>query len=720
MFTNRLLLAMKLRAFRVTQFRSVQDSGWVDVDNLTALIGANESGKTNLLLPLWKLNPASDGQINLLADIPRHRYHELRNQSQKPVFIRARFELPKGVAEQIAEQVHFLPEHVRLVEVSCDYDGKHTVSFPEASVSRNVPAEEMQEVLDRGIEDIADLQAINEHHGRVKERVIGALQEARQGLVAGCTVNRDEVSAIREKAGTVKTGNTSRDSVIVPRYKQVLRELEDIRLRLNQPLPGEHAEVQDRVLKMLPAFVYYSNYGNLDAEIYLPHVIDNMRRDDLGRKERAKARTLKVLFEFVGLDPQEIKELGQDFAQQYARRREPAPQPSEQDIEKYAERKREREVLLQSASNDITKKFREWWKQGNYKFRFQADGDHFRIWVSDEIRPEEVELEGRSAGLQWFFSFYLTFLVESEDAHKDAILLLDEPGRSLHPVAQRDLSDFFDSLSSTNQLLYTTHSPFMVNADHLDRVRVVYVNEDGKTDVSPDLRASQKQEDQATSVYLINAALGISASEGLLYGAHIVVVEGTSDQIYLSAIKNYLIGQGMISPYREITFVPGGGTRGIKSVAGIFMGRNGEPPHVLLDADQPGKQLASHLRSHEFYASHSERIVVLDEILDLNGAEIEDLWPQDELARVISRYFRHTDTYFDDVVTVDKPIMRQVDSFAQKHDVELANGFKVEIAQQAKKRLLNDPYIVSPESSQAKRWKSLFEKILGSTFGEGQ
>ncbi len=54
---------MKLLQFRVTNFRSVADSGWIAADDVTALIGTNESGKTNLLLPLWKLHPAKDGEI---------------------------------------------------------------------------------------------------------------------------------------------------------------------------------------------------------------------------------------------------------------------------------------------------------------------------------------------------------------------------------------------------------------------------------------------------------------------------------------------------------------------------------------------------------------------------------------------------------------------------------------------------------------------------------
>ncbi|WP_374292785.1 hypothetical protein [Paenirhodobacter enshiensis] len=65
---------MKLKKFRVTGFRSVTDSGWIDASDVTALIGENEAGKTNLLLPLWKLNPSGSGEINLLDDMPRSRY----------------------------------------------------------------------------------------------------------------------------------------------------------------------------------------------------------------------------------------------------------------------------------------------------------------------------------------------------------------------------------------------------------------------------------------------------------------------------------------------------------------------------------------------------------------------------------------------------------------------------------------------------------------------
>jgi len=96
-------IPMKLLRFRVTGFRSVSDSGWIDTSDITALIGENESGKTNLLTPLWKLNPANDEPINLLADSPRTRYNEIRGLPTKPIFIEADFELPDVLVRQLIQ-----------------------------------------------------------------------------------------------------------------------------------------------------------------------------------------------------------------------------------------------------------------------------------------------------------------------------------------------------------------------------------------------------------------------------------------------------------------------------------------------------------------------------------------------------------------------------------------------------------------------------------------
>lgn len=100
---------MLLSRFRVTEFRSVQDSGWIDAEQITALIGTNESGKTNVMLPLWKLNPAADGEINLQDDLPRDKYHVYRNAEQKPIFIRAQYSLNGDEQAELAKIIRCDP-----------------------------------------------------------------------------------------------------------------------------------------------------------------------------------------------------------------------------------------------------------------------------------------------------------------------------------------------------------------------------------------------------------------------------------------------------------------------------------------------------------------------------------------------------------------------------------------------------------------------------------
>lgn len=144
---------------------------------------------------------------------------------------------------------------------------------------------------------------------------------------------------------------------------------------------------------------------------------------------------MRVLFDFVQLDPKEILDLGKDPQIIALERNGRSSTPTPEEVTQANDDKEKRSLLLQSASNKLTRNFKEWWNQGEYKFRLDADGDYFAIWVSDNIRPDEVGLGLRSTGLQWFLSFYLIFLVESQDQHKNAILLLDEAGLTLHPNA---------------------------------------------------------------------------------------------------------------------------------------------------------------------------------------------------------------------------------------------------------------------------------------------
>lgn len=697
---------MKLARFRVTKFRSVKDSGWIEAGDVTSLIGTNESGKTNVLVPLWKLNPAKDGEINPIADYPRTEYNAIRAMSKedKPIFIRAEFALTPTILEKVSRLAPTIdPALMEVVCVSRDFAGEYFYDFPKFTSCTAIPKQELIVAL-HAIRNSIDSAPVAQDMGQVhKTTSLGTLDRMLANANAlSDAVSLDELNPIKATLDTLAERGTQADELLSVISRAISDHVGPLHLRLTAPDPALVDSIQEIIRAALPIFVYYSTYGNLDSEIYLPHVIENLQRTDLGTREEAKARTLRVLFDFVRLNAKEILELGKDIDETKAK-------ASLEAIQQSATRKKEREILLQSAGTALTESFRHWWKQGAYRIRFQADGAHFRIWVSDDIRPEEIELEGRSTGLQWFLSFYLIFLVEAQSAHKQAILLLDEPGLSLHPVAQKDLSKFFENLTQTNQLIFTTHSPFLIDSDHLDRVRAVYVDEEGKTAVSPDLRASQTGP-QSKSVYSVHAALGLTVSDTLLQGCRPIIVEGISDQILLSAIKNLLVANGKLKPQKEMLFLPSGGVSGVKAVVSIVTGKDEELPFVLLDADKQGREMAEKLRGG-LYASVKERVLSIADCIAMVDAELEDLTDAARMAPIIDRYLKGPDDYpFAEATTSGAPIVPQIKEYAARHGIVLLDGWKVELARAIKARLLRrDAGIVFAADLPA--WEKLFDLL---------
>jgi len=697
---------MELLRFRVSKFRSVDDSGWIEVDDVTALIGTNESGKTNLLLPLWKLNPAKNGEINPIGDYPRKLFNQSRNLQEKPIFVEAVFDVGDNLADQLAKLTRMPAEAVREVNVSRDFDGCYDIDFPKSTPSRVVEAACLQALFDEAVEELERLKPLKTEQD-LRESILQAVQHGRASITDTSGRTREHLDSMLAALCAVNTEQAPKTSVLVPRFERLRQDLTALLEEISEPHPAESEAARKLVLKHMPRFVYYSNYGNLDSEIYLPHVIENLKRQDLGTKEMAKARTLRVLFQFVGLQPQEILELGRDFSDPT----DPTRQPTIEEIEAIAEKKKKRSILLQSASALLTQRFREWWKQGDYRFRFEADGNHFRIWVSDDRRPEEVELENRSTGLQWFLSFYLVFLVESEEAHAGAILLLDEPGLSLHPLAQKDLSVFFDGLAATNQLMYTAHSPFLVDADRLERARKVYVAKDGTTKATADLRSGDDDPSQRGAGYAVLAALGLSVADSLLIGCTPVIVEGPSDHHYLGAMKNLLVAAGRLKTGRELVFPPAGGAKTVRAVASILGARDENLPMALFDSDVPGKKLAQELRS-SLYAAAKDRVLEVGTFIEMEGSEIEDLLPSELIVQQLDRWQREPEQAFAEVYQPGQPIVPQIEAWAATHHLELARGWKVELAKRVKQYLLQrGPGAVLDTTLQ--RWGQLFDVLIG-------
>lgn len=617
---------MQLKRFRVENFRSVIDSGWINCDDVTTLVGINESGKSNILLALWKLKPARGGEIDYLHDMPATKLSDLRNKKESIYFVEAMFELGESATE-INDELgsSFSSEDVLILKRN--YKGDYHFTFEEETTNKKV------ETLQK------------------PKKVKGA--EDKPGL----------------------------------NYQDIL----------------------DVFLQYVPSFVYYSNYGNLSSRIYLPHAIRWLNNESVSGVDvkEDQVRTIRVLFDYVNLRPEEILELGQD-AVDIAMRRRNNTSPTEEEIRKAEADKEQRSLLLQSAGTKLTKEFRDWWKQGEYKFRFGADGDYFYIWVSDDKRPEEVDLELRSTGLQWFLSFYLVFLMECKGDNAGSVLLLDEAGLTLHPLAQKDLAAFFNKLSEDNQIINTTHSPFIVDAENIDRCRVVYTNTDGGTVVSENLREGSGEIGEK-SIYAVHAALGLTVSDVMLQGSKVVIVEGVSDQFYLSAIKNALIRDKQFAPQREIVFAPAGGAKGVQGIASLVSSLSDGLPLVVLDSDKAGEEFKRKLEN-SLYKECKERIISVGDVTGIEQSEVEDLIPYEFISRAVEKLLGVQDEDDEFEPESGKPILPQIEAFARDRGITLDRGWKVTVSKAFKRALFGRKQRVIPEDY-LEKWTLLFEKL---------
>jgi predicted ATP-dependent endonuclease of OLD family len=337
----------------------------------------------------------------------------------------------------------------------------------------------------------------------------------------------------------------------------------------------------------------------------------------LKRKDTSdpRTRTQTALFKWSGVDPKEILDLGR-------------PRAEGETDEQVHRRHEKRRALIDSASFALTGDWIGWWTEKRHKLHFDVDGEDLVLKVSDQHNECPIPFEERSHGFQWFFSFYLVFLVESQKAHRGAILLLDEPGLHLHPTLQSRLIDLFERISKDNQLLYTTHLPFLVDGDHLERVRTVHLAgpEPQKTVVSNDVRPTGDHD----TLFPIQAAVGYSIAQTLFLGKRSVIIEGITDYWLLKALSDCLsMHDNTPALHEETVLIPAGGTSRLMPLASIMLASTGVGEGhlmVLLDSDTEGQQASKRLKD---VFSGESAVLTLGSAIDLPEATIEDLIPRD-------------------------------------------------------------------------------------------
>lgn len=522
---------MKLKQFRIQNYRSITDSGLIHVGQLTSLLGRNESGKSNLLRALHSLNP-SDGfkALSKVKDFPRHR--RLEECSDTTPVVATLWELDDADRTELAK-LWARGGTATAVRIGRAYGDRRTVGFDGVSAQEFDAAAIKSKV--RKI-----VPAVKAKAAKLDDQVRTVLEAAADKFDADVAPSADALAwanKAKPALAALRQAMATADAELTDTQDAHVVELEDLANTIAGDIEGEKNARQWAITQM-PVFMYLEEYPELNGHQNIAEFLQ--------RKEQNQQTPADVNFEkmckVAGLRPEELQSLlGQKEHET-------------------------RNQLANRASAVITSEIRRLWKDRPLKVRFDTDAEHINTFVSDPNATFDVEvnLNERSRGFQWFFSFYVTFAADTKGgAAEDAILLLDEPGLYLHAKSQRDLLNHFEA-DFKNQILYTTHSPFMVPTHRLDTVRTVSIAEEVGTTVSNDPSGD------ARTLFPLQAALGYDLAQSLFIGPNNLVVEGVTDYWALSSISEYLNSNGGGGLRGDITITPAGGAQKIPYMVALL------------------------------------------------------------------------------------------------------------------------------------------------------
>ncbi len=437
-------------------------------------------------------------------------------------------------------------------------------------------------------------------------------------------------------------------------------------------------EARGLVVQWLPTFIFTPEFPELQGHQNLEQYI-NHRGETPALKESED--NFEKLAKVAGFSPKQLHERRDDHEF--------------------------RSQLLNRAGALVTGEIRRLWKDRPLQVRFNLDGVHLDVLISDPnaYYPIEVNLDERSRGFKWFFSFYIIFSADTQGGKADgAILLLDEPGLFLHAMSQDDLLKHFQT-DFKNQIIYTTHSPFMVPATDIASVRTVSISPDTGTAVTTTPTGDSK------TLFPLQAALGYHLSQTLFIGHSNLVVEGITDFWILSSVSNHLSGAGLPA---DLIIMPVGGAGKVSYMAALLASQE---LHVLvlLDDDRAGRDTHAGLVKSKLLKETAITFVTEGFAKPVPiEADIEDLLEPAIYDALVS------DTYKTELkgktLALNGKIPRIVKRYEDAFSTVGLEFNKTRPAREFITRMSKDPAAVLPQVS-ANRFTALF-KIIATKYGK--
>ena len=558
---------MRLRKFRVRAYRCIHDSGEITVGDLAAFVGRNESGKTTILQALTLLN--KDEGISEL-DLCDEMVEELKEEVR---LAEGEFELNQHERNIIKQKFPGLAEieKIRLVRTNQNPKIQYELEDMKLDESENTSINSWENFTRQVLGFLDTIP----NHLRIQVDTSffdGDVPENREVFEREMAEfsNNFHVLAIQERR-------------VIEEWEKIYRDPEN---QFTNLLSGssEKTALQNFIASELhPRFVYFSDYkkiyGNINLNEYIRETTEE-RGDSIEYiEEFDKAETVRNLFYLAELDIRELENVKNSPSKCIK--------------------------LLNAASSRLTKKLNPAWKGDPIYVDLRYNpGNIMSVVISDVHKDGTITNTGllnrRAEGFKWTFSFIVNFAAETQRAElKEAILLLDEPARNLHPTQQMGISELLKNLAGSNQVLYATHSPFMIfdytpgnllvveldKRKHLSRIFYDYWNADDKT-LTPILYGLCRGQVES----IVDREIGTNSRP-------VIIVETMSDSMYLNAFDKLL--QDPNISMNPLNVVAAYSKNSVLPLA-IFYRNHGYNTFILLDNSEESKQIAAQLGSNNF------------------------------------------------------------------------------------------------------------------------
>ena len=566
---------MKLKEYTVREFRSIWDSGTVKVDSqTTCLVGKNEAGKTTLLKALYRTNPIKDADaaFDETYDYPKREVEDYR------------FAIENG-------------ERDEAIVVECLYE-------LEAEDTEAVTSVFGQKVLH------SKAFTLKTYYG-IKQKSFGLSvdeNEARKYLA--------DNPALPDALKTALTGALDWDAFATAldeaEATEAITALKLLEARIREKGLSDYI-FNSLIWPRAPKFLYFDEYYQMEGQANLNALIG---REDAMTLEDSDYPLLGLI-NLARLDHRKLVETTNTT---------------------------ELKNKLQGAGNHLTNRIIKYWSQNRHiQMRFDVrdakpedpEGmqQGINVWaeVYDTVHWANTPLRTRSRGFVWFFSF-LAWYEDIKRQKKNVILLLDEPGLSLHGRAQADLLRYFEAELSAHQLIYTTHSPFMIDPAKFERVRIVQdLGIDAKEPLPKDKDGTKVLANvfDATddSLFPLQGALGYEIQQTLFIGPNSLVVEGPADLLYLRAMSAELEREGRGGLSEKWVITPTGGSGKVPAFVALLAPQKGINVATLLDIQSSDRAQIEDLYKKKLLKKR--QVTTYGDFAKKDEADVEDMFERD-------------------------------------------------------------------------------------------